>query len=187
MSKQRHAVWLQNERGGVQVLILGLFAVAAMILLFVVSVNVSLHMAARSGVKDYLDIATAAAALDINETEASYGRLVWDEAKGSASFNKYLQLTLRLDANNEPQPGSFLHKAPIIHYLGFVTHAGYPYTYSKSVKVRSGTDKETIRSIEATLYGPSVVAIVEVEQNMYGEQEAEPIVVPSVSSIRPRY
>jgi len=177
---------LRNERGGIQVLILGLFAVAAMILLFVVSVNVSLHMAARGGAKDYLDIATAAAALDIDETEASYGRLVWNETKGTATFYKYLQLTFRLDSNNEPQSGSFLRKAPVIHYLGFVTNASYPYTYTKSIKVHGDTDKETIRSIEATLYGPSVVAIVEIEQNMYGESDAEPIVIPSVSSIRPR-
>lgn len=134
-----------------------------------------------------MDIATHAAALDIDLNEAAQGRITWDPVKGTASFYSYLRKNLVLDSNNNPLPGSYLMTAPIVHYLGLVTNSSYPYNYLKSVTLHPSTSQQVIRNVQATLYGPSIVAIVEVRQKMTGQAVDEPIVISSISSIRNRF
>lgn len=178
---------LRNERGGAHILIFALLAMIAMVTIVVTAFNVTVQYAKKDKTKIALDAATHAAALDIDEVQASYGNIVWDPVKGTESFYTYLRKNLRLDASNQPMLGSYVKEPPIIHFLGQVTNPTYPFEYVKSVTVYAGTSKETTRTIHTTIYGPSVVAIMEVRQYMYGESDEEPIILSSVSSIRRRY
>lgn len=177
---------INNERGGGHIYIFGLMAIGMMTVVMILSLNVALHYANKDRTKPLIDSATHAASLDFNLMEASRGRLVWDIPSGTATFYNYFRKNLRLDASNNPLPGSYLTTAPIVHFLGFVTNPTYPYTYIKNVTVQPATTQETIRTIHTQLYGPSVVAIVEVTQDVVGQTQHESIVISSVSSIRRR-
>jgi hypothetical protein len=173
--------------GGAHVYIFGLMAIGGILIIFIVSLNIVLQYTNKDHTKPLIDIATHAAALDIDLYEAAQGRIVWDMNKGRASFYSYFRKNLHLDSNNIPLQGSYLTNVPIVHYLGLVTNSSYPYTYTKSIILHQSTSKQTVRTIQATLYGPSVVAIVEVQQKMYGQAQDEPIVISSVSSMRNRF
>ncbi len=151
---------LKNSRGGAHVYIFGLMALGGITLIFIISLNTALEYTNKDRSKPLIDIATHAAALDIDLTEAAQGRITWNATKGTASFYSYLRQNLHLDNNNNPLQGSYLFVAPIIHYLGLVTNSSYPYTYIKSITLHASTNQQVTRNIQATLYGPSVVAIV---------------------------
>lgn len=175
--------YLRNERGGASVLLFGLLAVVFSALLFVTTIGWMLASHNKTKTKLALDQATHAAAMNVDPTEAAYGRLVWVEGAGRADFYKYLSLNLRLDSLGEPAAGSHLTEAPVVHMLEFVSLASYPGTVARSVVVDAGESTETVRSVDVTIFGPSVVAIVEVHQRMSGGR-VEPIVLSSVASIR---
>jgi hypothetical protein len=189
MSKVKRAfrLLLSDIHGGAHVYIFGLMAVGGILIIFIVSLNTVLQYTNKDHTKPLIDIATHAAALDIDLNEAAQGRIVWDINKGTASFYSYFRKNFHLDSNNVPLQGSYLTTVPLVHYLGFVTNSSYPYTYTKSIILHQSTSKQTVRTIQTTLYGPSVVAIVEVQQEMYGQVENEPIVISSVSSMRNRF
>lgn len=189
MSKiiERILTSLRNEYGGAHIYIFGLLALGGMTVIFIVSLNVALQYTSKDHTKPLIDIATHAAALDIDLSEAAEGRITWDVNKGTASFYSYLRKNLHLDPNNMPEQGSYLSVAPIVHYLGLVTNSSYPFTYVKSITLHQSSAQQLTRKIQTKLYGPSVVAIVEVQQKMYGQAVDEPIVISSVSSIRYRF
>jgi len=189
MSKMLHRilVYLRNADGGAHIYIFGLLALGGMTVVFIISLNVALQYTNKDRTKPLVDIATHAAALDIDLSEAAQGRITWDVNKGTASFYSYLRQNLHLDSNNVPTQGSYLSVAPIVHYLGLVTNSSYPFIYVKSITLHQSSAQQLVRKIQATLYGPSVVAIVEVQQKMYGQAVDEPIVISSVSSIRNRF
>ncbi|WP_274361873.1 hypothetical protein [Paenibacillus thermotolerans] len=174
-----------NERGGAHVLLFGLMAVMFAVSLLVVSLNWMLQSTNKTKTKLVLDRAVHAAALNIDPTEAALGRLVWDQASGTADFYTYLSMNLKLDPFGEPGPGSYIARSPVVHLLEFVSLPSYPSVVRRSVTVRIGTPEETVRNIDVTVYGPSLVAIVEVEQRMIGASgRTEPIVLSSVANVR---
>jgi hypothetical protein len=178
---------LQDSRGGAHVYIFGLLSIGGIMIIFIISLNIALEYTNKNHTKPLIDIATHAAALDIDLNEAAQGRITWDTVKGTASFYSYLRKNLHLDSNNNPIQGSYLTAAPIVHYLGLVTNSSYPYIYVKSITLHPSTAQQVVRKTQATLYGPAVVAIVEVQQKMYGQSADEPIVISSISSIRNRF
>ncbi|MEX2461604.1 MAG: hypothetical protein WD469_09985 [Paenibacillaceae bacterium] len=189
MNKLKQAIlaFVRNSYGGAHIYIFGLLALGGITAIFIISLNVALQYTNKDHTKPLVDIATHAAALDIDLSEAAQGRIIWDVNKGTASFYGYLRKNLHLDSKNRPVQGSYLSEAPIIHYLGLVTNSSYPFTYVKSITLHQRTAQQLVRKIQATLYGPSIVAIVEVQQKMYGQATDEPIVISSVSSIRNRF
>jgi hypothetical protein len=178
---------LQDSHGGAHVYIFGLLALGGITIIFIISLNIAFEYTNKNYSKPLVDIATHAAALDIDLNEAAQGLITWDSIKGTASFYSYLRKNLHLDSNNNPVQGSYLSAAPIVHYLALVTNSSYPFIYVKSIILHPSTNQQLVRKIQATLYGPSVVAIVEVQQKMYGQTADEPIVISSVSSIRNRF
>ena len=52
----------------------------------------------------------------------------------------------------------------------------------RTVRVNAGHETDTIRNVDITIYGPSVVAVVEARQRVRGK--LEPIVLSSVASVR---
>lgn len=177
---------LRDASGGVHIYIFGLMAIGAITIIFITSLNIAFQYTNKDHTKQLIDIATHAAALDIDPVQAALGRIVWDTNKGTASFYNYFRKNLHLDGNNIPLQGSYLTATPIVHYLGFVTNSNYPFTYTKIITLYPGTAQQTTRSIHTILYGPSIVAMVEVNQKMYGQGTNEPIFISSVSSMRKR-
>lgn len=158
-------------------LVFALLAVMFSTLLFVTSLDWMLQSANKTKTKLALDRSTHAASLFVDEREAAWGRLVWDEERGSAAFERFLRLNLRLTAQGEPLPASHLAATPKVHWLEFVAAPAYPAKVRRSV-VSSGST----RNVDVTVYGPSVIAIVEVHQRVRGE--LEPILLSSVASVR---
>jgi len=171
-----------DERGGAHVLLFALLAVLCAVLLWITSVEWMLQSVNKTKTKLALDRTTHAAALHVDRLEAAYGRLVWDETAGRAEFDRFLRLNLGLDTTGAPLPGGRLEAAPIVHRLEFVTAPAYPATVRRTVVALEGTDMETTRRIDVTVYGPSVVAIVEVHQRV--RDRLEPIVLSSAASVR---
>ncbi len=160
--------FVRNERGGAHIVLFALLAVVFSVTLSVVSVQWMLQTANKTKTKLALDRAVHAAALNLDEREAAYGRLVWDEAAGERDFYRYLRLNLQLDDSGEPLPDSHLETTPVVHGLEFVEFPTYPSVLSRSVVVDDGKESETVRHVEVTVYGPSVVAFLEVRQRTGG-------------------
>ncbi|TLS51964.1 hypothetical protein FE782_11315 [Paenibacillus antri] len=181
MSKRPPSL-LRDERGGAHVLLFALLSVLCAVLLLATSVDWMLQSANKTKSKLALDRATHAAALHVDMQEAAFGRLVWDESAGRAEFARFLRLNFGLDEAGEPAEGGRLEAAPVVHRLEFVTAPAYPATVRRTVVAREGTSQETTRRVDVTVYGPSVVAVVEVHQRVRGV--LEPIVLSSVASVR---
>ncbi|WP_230876197.1 hypothetical protein [Paenibacillus validus] len=173
-----------DEQGGLHLVLFALLGVAAASFLWVVAWNWLLHGHSLSRAKPLLDHAVRAASLQLDPGEAALGRLVWDEAAGRDHFLRYLRLNFKLNGDLTPQPGSPLESAPVVHRLEFVTHSTYPYELVRSVTVREGGNLQTTRNVRVTIYGPSVVAVVELERSLLGLGRKEPIVLSSVASVR---
>jgi hypothetical protein len=183
MAEAKHMrTLLHDERGGAHILVFTLLAIGFSVLLFVVSIQWMLQSANKTKSKLALDRAVHAASLHVDPYEAASGRLVWDEVAGEADFYRYLQLNFQLDEAGQPQAGSHLPASPMVHTLEFVTSATYPAVIERVVDVMSDGASIASRHVEVTVYGPSVVAIVEVRQQGLGR--TEPILLSSVASIR---
>jgi hypothetical protein len=173
-----------DDRGGIHIALFCLMGLAVSAVIAASAVSWMLQSYNVTKTKASLDHALDAASLDINRTEASLGRLVWDSPKGTATFYTYFRKNLRLDSSNMPQPGSYLTQPPIVHHLEFVTSTEYPYLLRRSITVYGDTADEVTRQVEVTIYGPSIVAIVEVRQRLIGQHRSEPIVVSGASNVR---
>ena len=184
--KRNSLVYLENERGGAHVVLLALLAAVFLITVFIVGINYGLSVTSQTKYKSYLDVASKAAASrpNFDPEELAYGRLVWDSAKGTTDFYRYLRLNFKLDNGNAPLANSPLPAPPIVHSIEFLTSPTYPTVVNRTVTVYGGTADETTRNVQATIYGPSIVAIVEFRQDQIGTTRNEPIIIPSVASVR---
>jgi hypothetical protein len=183
---QQLAKPLRNERGDVHILLFSLLGIVAVVLVLVSSSNWMSQILTMDKTKNYLDHATAAAATDVNISQAMQGKIVWDTISGTNDFYKYLRLNLKLNSLNVPQAGSYLTLTPIVQDLEFVTAVTYPYVLHRTLILYPSTVDQITRHIDVTIYGPSVVAILEVRQNLIGLGKKEPILIPSVASARYR-
>ncbi|SDE40663.1 hypothetical protein SAMN02799630_05364 [Paenibacillus sp. UNCCL117] len=174
----------RSERGGVHVLLAALLAIIPAVLLWGVAWSWLLHAHTISKSKPLLDQAARAASMNVNKAEAALGRIVWDGQAGRDDFFRYLRLNFRLAPDMTPLAGSPLTAAPFVHRLEFVEHPSYPYLLTRSITVHEGGDKHTVRRVQVTIYGPSVLAIVELASPQLGGGREEPIVLSSVASVR---
>ncbi|MCI3922648.1 hypothetical protein MO973_20660 [Paenibacillus sp. TRM 82003] len=174
---------MANERGGAGVLMFGLLGIGCCLLLFVVSVQWMLFTHHKTKTKLVLDRASHAASLHIDPSEAAYGRLAWDVSGGTADFDRYLRMNLRLNADGTPSAASPVSVPPIVHSLEFVALPTYPGRVVRSIVVDPGARTETVRTVDAWIYGPSVVAVVEVRPRAIGGRD-DPLVLSSVASAR---
>lgn len=175
---------LSKEEGSAHLLLFALFGIIAAAFLWITAFNWMMQTHSLTKTKPLLDRVTHAASLNIDRREAALGRLVWDSARGTDDFYKYLRLNLKLGEDLTPLPGSHLKEAPIVHHLEHVTSPTYPYVLNRTITVHSSTDRQTTRSVNVTIYGPSIVAIIEVNRSLLGQQRSEPIVLSSVASVR---
>ncbi|MCL6457952.1 MAG: hypothetical protein K6T85_08095 [Gorillibacterium sp.] len=182
--KQRLQSFKLNEQGGIHILVLGLLAIITLTVIGLASVNWGIHTLSMNKAKPLLDQSTRAAALNIDSSAAVLGLINWNEAKARNDFYRYLQLNFRLDDNNQPLGHSFIATEPVVHVLEFVTAAQYPHALHQSISLYPGGTDATIRMVDVTLYGPSVLAIVEFRIRRLGSSQLEPLVISSVSSVR---
>ncbi|MEK8132237.1 hypothetical protein WMW72_30495 [Paenibacillus filicis] len=180
----RHRLRFRSERGGVHILLMALLAIIPAVLLWGTAWNWLLHAHTISKSKPMLDQATRAASMSIDPVQASMGRIVWNETEGRSEFFRYLRLNFKLAADLKPLPGSPMDAAPVIHRLEYAESPAYPSTLTRSITVHAGSDRQTTRSVQVTLYGPSVVAIMEFGRQQLGQGREEPIVLSSVASVR---
>ncbi|MDQ0896205.1 MULTISPECIES: hypothetical protein [unclassified Paenibacillus] len=182
--RRRNQVLFREQRGGVHILLFSLLAILAIVWMWVVIVNWMLQTVITDKTKPLIDHATHAASLDIDPVQAAKGLLVYNTTAGTNSFYKYLRLNMRLDSTNIPVAGSYLSQAPVVHWIEFVTNPSYPFVIHRSIIANGGTSAQVTRNIDVTIYGPSVVAIVEIRQNLIGFGRQEPIVISSVANVR---
>lgn len=175
---------IKNERGEVHILLFSLIGIVAGVLIWCTILNWTMEITTTNKTKNLLDHATSAAATDMNVQQQLQGKLVWDTVAGTSDFYKYLRLNLKLNSSNVPQPGSYLSVAPIVQVLEFVTAASYPSVIHRTITLYASTADQVIRHIDVTIYGPSVIAVLEVRQNLIGLGKKEPILIPSVASAR---
>ncbi|NOV04723.1 hypothetical protein [Paenibacillus planticolens] len=84
--------------------------------------------------KHALNRAVHAAAQQSDQAKLAEGIHAIDETKARDAAQQYLQANLRLDAANEPLPGTFLQKGIIVELFKIVNHGEvFPYTYTNSV------------------------------------------------------
>ncbi|MBU7316409.1 hypothetical protein [Paenibacillus oleatilyticus] len=183
LGAEAYGLW-KDEKGSAHLLLFGLLGMMTAAFIWVIAFNWMMQTYGTNKTKPLLDRATHAASLDIVPEEAALGRLVWDRTKGTDDFYRYLRLNLKLDSDLTPGEGSHLREAPTVHHLEFVTSPAYPYVLQRTVTVHTGTAKQTTRSVQVTIYGPSVVAIVETNQPLLGLSSSEPAVLSSVASVR---
>jgi len=185
MSKRRLA---SDERGAVHLLLFALLAIVAISWIWITSFNWMYQTFAINRIKPALDIATRAAASNRDAQQALQGKLVWDQTNGTSDFYKYLQLNLHLDGANTPTSGSFVTSSSpvVVRDLEFVTLPSYPATLTRSISIYASTTNATTRNVSVTIYGPSVIAIVEVTLQNMGFGNSFPVIIPSVGSIRKR-
>jgi hypothetical protein len=174
----------QNERGEVHILLFSLISIVAVVLIWCTIFNWMSQIVNMNRSKNFLDHATSAAATDINVQQQLQGKIIWDTAAGTADFYKYLRLNLKLNSLNVPQSGSYLSVTPIVQDLEFVTAVTYPSVIHRSIILYASTPDQITRHVDVTIYGPSVVAILEVRQNLIGLGKKEPILISSVASAR---
>lgn len=107
-------------------------------------------------------------------TEMAEGRIVFDETKGLTNFKHALRSTLMLNSDLSPKENS-IFAAPIkivgMIFVGddkvpkdIYGFAIYPYVFQQNVVYRG----QTI-TVKETLYGPSVIGIIEVAYRVKGE------------------
>lgn len=181
-SKARNII--NDEHGGAHILVFVLLASTMLVLINIIALNWMMQSSVHGKTKTALDQATRAAAMDVDEIEKARGRIVWDTLNGTSNFYKYLRLNMNLDTSNNPLTGSYLTTAPVVHVFEEVSAPSYPHSINRSITLYPGTQDETTRNVAVTIYGPSILAIVEVRQPMIGLNRSEPLVLSSVSSIR---
>jgi hypothetical protein len=181
---QQLAKPIQNERGEAHILLFALVGIVAAVLIWCTILNWMMQISTTNKTKNLLDHATSAAATNINVLQQLQGKIVWDTVAGTNDFYKYLRLNLKLDSLNVPQAGSYLSITPIVQDLEFVTAVTYPSVIHRTVTLYASTADQIVRHVDVTIYGPSIIAIIEVRQNLIGLGRSEPILIPSVASAR---
>lgn len=183
MKRSWPRLW-REEQGGIHILGTGLLAIVFIVGISAAAVNWGLHTLSLNKVKLALDQSARAAALAIDQEKAAAGFLVLDESQAALDFHRYLRLNLRLDEADLPAASSLLAAKPIVHVLEFVRAPAYPATVQRSVTLYPGAADQTLRTIDVTLYGPSVLSIAEFRIHRLGSSRLTPLVVSSVASVR---
>lgn len=175
---------MNNQGGNVHILLIGLLASMFLTTVFVVALQLFQATSLKSWSKLALDQATHAAMLSVDHMQAAHGKLVWNEAEGESFFWELLAKNIKLDATFQPAPTSRLRHKPHIHLLEFVRAATYPFTFRRIITVDDEDGQKITRTIDVTVYGSSVVAVMEVHYPFGGGVRS--IVIPSVASVRYR-
>ncbi|WP_336788338.1 hypothetical protein [Paenibacillus sp. MMO-177] len=198
--------FLGNERGGIAIMLMSLILLICCILFLVIVLDYLNLSKTQNKLKNDLNRAVHAASLSIDEIQLSKGYFKLDTSTPGLSaqdmFYHYLQANMGLNATNKAIEGSILQEgsAVVINELVYAdwesntivnlnvnpTSCTISTTYhvSCSVTLNAGTDKEIQRTIDQTIVGPSVVAIISTSHKGIGRLiDDEPLLIPAVQEV----
>jgi hypothetical protein len=200
------SIILGNQRGGVSVMVISLIGLMSCILIMVVCLDYIFLYNKTNKLKNDLNAAVHAASLSIDETQLSLGFFKLDTTtpgrRAQDMFYKYLQANMLLDANNNSLPGSRIKANTKVNidelvYVDFETRTITNMntkptscsivistaTVSCNITLNAGTSTEITRTVNQTVIGPSVVAIVDTYHEGIGSLSNEPLLLPAVQEV----
>lgn len=197
---------LGNERGGIAVMVFTLIAMIFSILVMVVCLDYIMLYNTQNKIKNDLNAAVHAGSLSIDETQLSQGYFKLDITtpglRAQDMFYKYLQANLKLDTNNKALPGSRIAPNTTVNIdellyvdyeAGTITnlntkptscsYSNLTKTVTCSIILNAGTGIQITRTIQETLIGPSIVAIIDTYHEGIGGLTNEPLLIPAVQEL----
>jgi hypothetical protein len=200
------SIILGNERGGVSVMVLSLIGMMFCILVMVVALDYIFLYNKSNKLKNDLNAAVHAASLSIDETQLSQGYFKLDMntpvRRAKDMFIYYLRANMKLDMNNDSLPGSRItaNKKVNIDELVYVDYEAMrienmnnkPSTcrivsatanVTCEVTLNAGTATEITRTVNQTIIGPSVIAIVDTYHDGIGFLSNEPLLLTAVQEV----
>lgn len=162
----------------------------------------------QNKIKNDLNRAVHAASLSIDKQQLAKGFIKLDTItpgrRAQDMFYRYLRLNMDLDNSNKALPSSILSEGQevTIHELIYVdleegsitnlesTPSSCTYIYSPpisrvscSITLNEGTSTQITRTVDQTLIGPSVVAIISAQHEGVGMLNDEPYLIPAVQEV----
>ncbi|OME78654.1 hypothetical protein BK120_23225 [Paenibacillus sp. FSL A5-0031] len=197
---------LGNERGGIAVMVMSLIAMVFCITVFVVVLDYIMLYKDQNKIKNDLNRAVHAASLSIDELQLSKGFLRLDTTtpgtRAQDMFYRYLRSNMGLDDTNKAIESSVipLNTTVNINELLYVdwesrvlvnmnssptscTLDSSIYKVSCEVTLNGGTATQITRTINQTVIGPSVVAIISTFHEGVGSMNNEPLLIPAVQEV----
>lgn len=124
--------------------------------------NIDSDKTATRQIKNALELAVHDAALALDESQLSQGKIVFDQEQALENFKNSLNYTLDFTSSSgyyyEPKSTSFYKEDLYIDHIEFIddTNATFPFTYTNA-------DYDIID----TLNGPSIVAVLATKSPRY--------------------
>ncbi|MBO7745820.1 hypothetical protein I8J29_16550 [Paenibacillus sp. MWE-103] len=197
---------LGNERGGVSIMIFSILALLFSVIVMVYCLDYILLYSTQNKLKNDLNAAVHAGSLSIDEVELAEGNFKLDTITPGISaqdmFYKYLRLNMGLDLNNIAVAGSKLKPGTPVHvdelvYIDYEagtlfnlgknpTTCSYSLIASRitcAVTLNNGSSTKITRTIDETIVGPSIVAVVDTIHESIGSLSNEPLLLPAVQEV----
>jgi hypothetical protein len=195
-----------NQRGGVAVMIFSLMAFMLCIIVMAVVIDYLVLYTTQNKLKNDLNSAVHAASLSVNENQLSKGFFMLDTttpgSRAQDMFYKYLQSNMGLDnnnialANSKLTFGSKLNIDELI-YVDFenktvvnlntkptaCTMITATSQVTCNVTLNSGLPTQINRTVNQTVIGPSIIAIVDSQHKGLGTITNEPLLITAVQEV----
>lgn len=195
-----------NERGGIEMMIFSLIAMIFCVIFLAAVLDYIKLYTTQNKLKNDLNIAVHAASLSINKLQLSEGYFKLDVTtpryRTQDMFYRYLRSNMGLDSSNIALSNSIIPKnaevkvnelvyvdweeKSIVNLSTSPTSCTLNSVDSKvvcAVTLNSGSSKEISRSIDQTVVGPSVVAIISTEYDGIGFFSNETLLIPAVQEV----
>ncbi|MFC5402420.1 hypothetical protein [Cohnella soli] len=195
-----------NQRGGVGVMIIYIISMLLSVLVMARCLDYIQMYKTQNRLKNKLNVAVHAGSLSIDEVQLSQGNFKLDISTPGTRvqdmFYKYLRMNMRLDNSNVALPGSPLKEGSVVNIdellyvdyeAGTITNLNTKptsCTYSSaasrvtcSVTLNPSSPLQVTRTVNETIVGPSLVAIVDSVHEGIGSIMNEPLLIPAVQEV----
>ncbi|QHW35430.1 hypothetical protein GZH47_31520 (plasmid) [Paenibacillus rhizovicinus] len=197
---------LGNERGGVDVMIFSIISLLFCILVMVFCLDYIIFYNTQNKLKNDLNAAVHAGSLSIDETQLAQGYFKLDTftpgERAQDMFYKYLRLNMNLDNSNKALAGGRIREGTAVNVdelvyvdyeAGTITNlnsrpttCSYIKTTSRvtcSVTLNAASPTEITRTVDQTVIGPSLVAIIDTVHKGIGSVSDETLLIPAVQEV----
>ncbi|WP_169091060.1 hypothetical protein [Paenibacillus sp. PL91] len=197
---------LGNERGGIAIMLMSLIAMLFCIIVFVVVLDYIMLYKDQNKLKNDLNRAVHAASLSIDEEQLSQGFYRLDTTtpgtRAQDMFYRYLRINMGLDNTNKALASSVIPENETVNISELLyvdweskvlvnmhstpTSCTLNTTTSKvtcAVTLNGGTSTQITRTINQTVIGPSVIAIINTYHKGVGPMANEPLLLPAVQEV----
>ncbi|MCF2940576.1 hypothetical protein L1N85_19470 [Paenibacillus alkaliterrae] len=197
---------LGNERGGIAIMLMSLIAMLFCIIVFVVVLDYIMLYKDQNKLKNDLNRAVHAASLSIDEVQLSQGFYRLDTTtpgtRAQDMFYRYLRLNMGLDNTNHALASSVIplnatvniseliyvdwESKVLVNMNSTPTSCTLNSTTSQvscAVTLNGGSATQITRTINQTVIGPSVVAIINTYHDGVGPMANEPLLIPAIQEV----